>query len=40
MSGVYDTQPAMPLPRMSGQRTEHRRTKIVATIGPATRDPR
>ena len=39
MSGVYDTQPAMPLPSGSGQRTEHRRTKIVATVGPATRDP-
>ncbi len=39
MSDVFDTQPAMPLPSGQGQRTEHRRTKIVATVGPATRDP-
>jgi pyruvate kinase len=39
MSDVYDTQPGMPLPAGDGPRTEHRRTKIVATVGPASRDP-
>ena len=39
MSDVFDTQPAMPLPSGDGPRTDRRRTKIVATVGPATRDP-
>jgi pyruvate kinase len=39
VSDVFDTAPAMPLPSRGGPRTEHRRTKIVATVGPATRDP-
>ena len=47
MSDVFDTQPAMPLPdRPAAPETgggaggrQARRTKIVATIGPASRDP-
>jgi pyruvate kinase len=39
MSDVYDTQPAMPLPQSGGPRSDPRRTKIVATVGPVTRDP-
>ena len=39
MSDVFDTEPGMPLPAREGPRAEPRRTKIVATIGPASRDP-
>ncbi len=41
MSDVFDTQPAMPLPERPrpGERKEPRRTKIVATVGPASREP-
>ena len=39
MSDVYDTQPAMPLPARAEPRSAPRRTKIVATVGPVTRDP-
>jgi pyruvate kinase len=39
MSDVFDTAPGMPLPSPVGPRKEQRRTKIVATVGPATRDP-
>jgi pyruvate kinase len=38
MADVFDTQPGMPLPSQDGPRTQPRRTKIVATIGPASRD--
>jgi pyruvate kinase len=39
MADVFDTQPGMPLPSGDGPRAQPRRTKIVATIGPASRDP-
>jgi pyruvate kinase len=45
VADVFDTQPAMPLPgrgaRLAGADAgrEARRTKIVATIGPASREP-
>jgi pyruvate kinase len=41
MADVFDTQPGMPLPNRRPQPDgpQARRTKIVATIGPASRDP-
>jgi pyruvate kinase len=38
MADVFDTHPGMPLPSQDGPRAQPRRTKIVATIGPASRD--
>ncbi len=40
-SDVFNTEPSMPLPERParGDRTEPRRTKIVATVGPASREP-
>jgi pyruvate kinase len=40
VSDMFDTEPAMKLPpSASGPRAQPRRTKIVATIGPASREP-
>ena len=40
MSDMFDTEPAMKLPPSAGgPRAQPRRTKIVVTIGPASREP-